>query len=95
MLLAAVWGSSFLFMRIAAPDWGPWPLVEMRLVLGAALLLPLFWRERSQFTHVPQFIGTQVRFALTTMSTGIGAPDEPANICSRRRPLSRDTADLS
>jgi len=29
VLLAAVWGSSFLFMRIAAPD-GTWPLFEMR-----------------------------------------------------------------
>lgn len=40
-LLAAIWGASFLFMRIAAPAFGAVPLAAVR-VLGAALvLLPL------------------------------------------------------
>ena len=38
--LAAVWGGSFLFIRIAAPAVGPIPLAEARVILaGAALLL--------------------------------------------------------
>ncbi|NOK16289.1 DMT family transporter [Corallococcus carmarthensis] len=45
--LAAIWGASFLFMRIAAPAFGPVPLVELRLVLGAAVLMPFLWRARS------------------------------------------------
>jgi len=48
-LLGAIWGASFLFMRVAAPDFGPVPLVEMRLGLGALVLVPFLWRARAQF----------------------------------------------
>ena len=41
LLLSALWGGSFLFMRIAAPVLGPVWLIELRLLLTAALLLPL------------------------------------------------------
>ena len=37
--LAAIWGGSFLFMRIAAPVLGPLWLVEVRLATGALFLL--------------------------------------------------------
>src|SRR6185369_13667542 len=46
----AIWGGSFLFMRIAVNDFGPVPLVEVRLVLGSLLLLPFLWRDRAKFT---------------------------------------------
>ena len=36
--LAAVWGGSFLFIRIAAPTLGPFPLVAGRVVLGGLVL---------------------------------------------------------
>src|SRR5689334_2678679 len=49
-LLGAIWGGSFLFMRVAAADFGAFPLVEVRLALGALVLLPLWWRARAQFT---------------------------------------------
>jgi drug/metabolite transporter (DMT)-like permease len=49
-LLGAVWGGSFLFMRIAAPHFGPFPLVEARLALGALTLMPFLWRARARFT---------------------------------------------
>jgi drug/metabolite transporter (DMT)-like permease len=49
-LLGAVWGGSFLFMRVAAPDFGAFPLVEARLALGALVLMPFLWRARAQFT---------------------------------------------
>jgi drug/metabolite transporter (DMT)-like permease len=48
LFLSAVWGGSFLFMRVAAPVLGPVALIEAR-VLSAALLLALvagFARER-------------------------------------------------
>lgn len=53
ILLAAIWGGSFLFMRIAAPVLGPGVLIEYRVLFAAlflaaiALLLkkPLGWRE--------------------------------------------------
>ncbi|NQV85803.1 MAG: EamA family transporter [Woeseiaceae bacterium] len=40
--LAAVWGASFLFMRIAAPEFGPLVLVEVRVFIAALFLLPIF-----------------------------------------------------
>lgn len=48
--LGAIWGASFLFMRVSAKDFGPFALVEIRLALGALILLPFLWRARSQFT---------------------------------------------
>ena len=49
-MLGAIWGGSFLFMRVAAADFGPLPLVEARLALGALTLLPLLWAARAQFS---------------------------------------------
>jgi drug/metabolite transporter (DMT)-like permease len=49
-LLGAVWGGSFLFMRVAATDFGAIPLVDVRLALGALILLPFLWRARARFT---------------------------------------------
>jgi drug/metabolite transporter (DMT)-like permease len=48
-VLGAIWGASFLFMRVAAKDFGPFALVEVRLALGALVLLPFLWRARAQF----------------------------------------------
>ncbi|MFY9512523.1 MAG: DMT family transporter [Rubrivivax sp.] len=45
LLLAALWGSSFLFMRLGAVDFGPVALVFLRVGGAAAVLLPLLmWR---------------------------------------------------
>jgi drug/metabolite transporter (DMT)-like permease len=49
-LLGAIWGASFMFMRVAAADFGPFPLVELRLAFGALVLTPFLWRARAQFT---------------------------------------------
>ena len=38
LLLAAIWGGSFLLMRIAVPEFGPAPVVEIRVLLAAILL---------------------------------------------------------
>jgi drug/metabolite transporter (DMT)-like permease len=51
--LGAIWGGSFLFMRIAARDIGTAPLVEIRLVLGALMLLPFLWQERARIPTLP------------------------------------------
>src|SRR5215472_9391931 len=50
ILLGAIWGGSFLFMRVAAADFGSLPLVEARLALGGLVLAPFLWRARAQFT---------------------------------------------
>jgi drug/metabolite transporter (DMT)-like permease len=57
LLLAALWGASFLFMRIAVPQFGPVPLVAVRVAIAALALLPvLAWRNelRQLRTHAPR-----------------------------------------
>lgn len=56
-VLAAVWGGSFLLMRVAVPEFGPIWLIELRVLLASLVLLPLvvhqglwamgcrYWRE--------------------------------------------------
>ena len=44
LLLAAVWGGSFLFMRIAAPVLGPVWLIEIRVLLAGLTVLPILIR---------------------------------------------------
>jgi drug/metabolite transporter (DMT)-like permease len=39
--MAAVWGGSFLFLRIATPDFGPVPLIAIRVVISTLFLLPV------------------------------------------------------
>ena len=48
-VLGAIWGASFMFMRVAAPEFGATPLVAIRLGLGALILLPFLWIERRAF----------------------------------------------
>lgn len=59
-LLAAIWGASFLFMRLGAAEIGPVPLIALRVTIAAILLLPVLRsREaREQFrSHLgPLFI---------------------------------------
>src|SRR5690606_31392380 len=41
LLLAALFGASFLFMRIAAPAFGAYALAALRVGIAALLLLPI------------------------------------------------------
>jgi len=49
--LAAIWGASFLFMRMGGPDFGVIPLIALRVGIAALLLLPVLRnaRARSEF----------------------------------------------
>lgn len=44
-VLAALWGGSFLFMRVAAPVMGPVGLIEARVLIAGLALLPLVIRR--------------------------------------------------
>ena len=55
VFLAAIWGGSFLFLRIATPNFGPIPLVDVRLALGALVLSPFLWRARRQLAATGWF----------------------------------------
>lgn len=47
VVLAAIWGGSFLFMRLAVGQLGPLPLMGVRTLLAGLLLVPLLlWRKK-------------------------------------------------
>ena len=41
ILLAAIWGASFIFMKIGAPEFGPVMFMAIRTLVASLLLLPL------------------------------------------------------
>ena len=43
VLLGAIWGSSFLFMRIATVEFGVIPTAAMRVIIATACLMPLIF----------------------------------------------------
>ena len=45
VLLAAIWGASFLCMRIAAPELGPTSVALLRCAIGAVTLLCIFFAQ--------------------------------------------------
>ena len=49
LLLALLWGSSFLFMREGAHEFGPFPTAWVRITFAALMLTPvLIWRGEAQ-----------------------------------------------
>ena len=48
LLLGALWGASFLFMRISAQEFGAAPLVFVRVAGACLLLVPLWALQRSR-----------------------------------------------
>lgn len=43
VLLAAIWGGSFLLMKMGASEFGPFVTAFLRVLLASAMLLPLLW----------------------------------------------------
>lgn len=61
-LLAALWGSSFLFMRLGAAEFGALPTAGLRVALAALFLLPVFllkgvWADFRQRARLILFVG--------------------------------------
>ena len=59
LLLGTLWGGSFLFMRIAAPEFGPVALVAVRVFVATLVLLPFLLRAgqgASLVEHWPQLL---------------------------------------
>ncbi len=75
--LAALWGASFLFMRVGAPEFGPVALIELRTAIAAIFLLPLvLWfkklhqiKANAWRLFVVGFIGTAIPFCLLSYAT--------------------------
>lgn len=84
LLLAALWGSSFLFMRLGAAEFGALPTAGLRVGLAALFLLPVFlvpgvWNDfRRRAGHI-LFVGllnsgipfALFAFAVMNITTGL------------------------
>src|SRR5437762_14327902 len=76
LLLSAMWGGSFLFIRVATPVLGPIVLMELRvLIAGIALLLyslatkqPLDLRKHWLAYLIVGIINSAIPFALIATS---------------------------
>src|SRR5689334_13922371 len=51
LYLGAVWGAVFLFMRIAAPQVGPVWAADIRLLIGALVLVAIAGRRTLPIVH--------------------------------------------
>lgn len=51
VILAALWGASFLFMRIAVPEFGAIALIEARVLIAGLVLLPFWWLRESALSR--------------------------------------------
>ena len=86
LALAALWGASFLFMRVAVPEFGPVMVTEIRVLLASLALAPLLWMSghwRALRAHagplvVVGLVNSALPFALYSyallwISTGLAA----------------------
>jgi drug/metabolite transporter (DMT)-like permease len=86
VLLAALWGSSFLFMRFGATEFGPWATAGMRVAVASAVLLPVLalsgqWPALRRHAGPILFVGlfnsglpfALYAYALLSISTGLSA----------------------
>ncbi len=77
LALGALWGTSFLFMRMAAPEFGPVSLVALRVGIAAVFLLPILLltaslapvRERAGDVLLMGFFNSALPFTLFTFAT--------------------------
>ncbi len=77
LLLALIWGASFLFMRLGATEFGPVALAFVRVAGAAALLLPLLalrghWASLSPHWRVLLVLGA-INSALPFVLYGLAA----------------------
>ncbi len=86
LLLAALWGGSFLFMRIAAPVLGPVWLIEMRVLLAGLALLPLLIHSNQwgivRAKAVPLFVVGCLNSALPFLLLAFASISLPAGFTS-------------
>jgi drug/metabolite transporter (DMT)-like permease len=86
LVLGALWGGSFLFMRVASPALGAIPVADARVLLGGGLLLVVALRSHVAFDLRGRWrpylflgcLGTAIPFALIS----IAATHLPASLAS-------------
>jgi drug/metabolite transporter (DMT)-like permease len=86
LLLAGIWGASFLFMRLAAAELGPLPTAALRVAIASLFLLPILlvkghWPALRQHWRPVLFAGilnsgipfALYAFAVLHISTGLSS----------------------
>jgi len=51
IMIAILWGASFLFLRIATPEFGAIVLIEIRVLVASLFLLPIWFLKDKQATQ--------------------------------------------
>lgn len=86
LLLAGLWGGSFLFMRIASPVLGPVWLIECRVLLAGLTLLPLLARldllREMRHHWMPLFIVGCINSAIPFLLLAFASLSLPAGFTS-------------
>lgn len=86
VLLGAIWGASFLFMRLSVVDFGALPTAFVRVSVASVFLLPiLFWKRQGALLlrhwkslFIVGLLNSAIpfacfSFALLTITTGLSA----------------------
>jgi drug/metabolite transporter (DMT)-like permease len=76
LVLAALWGGSFLFMRILAPVIGPWATADLRMVFGGLFLVGTFgilrksagWKEHWRVYLLIGVVNSALPFACYSLA---------------------------
>ena len=66
--LGALWGSAFMFIKVATPEFGPVALVNTRLIIASLIFLPILLRNK--YIHLLKPIWKQV-LVLAVMNNAI------------------------
>ena len=86
VLLAAIWGASFLFMHLGAVEFGPLPTAGGRVAIATVFLLPILMargqraelRKHWKLTFAVGVLNSalpfaSIAFALLAISTGLSS----------------------
>ena len=94
LVLAAIWGGAFIFLRVAAPVFGPAWTIEVRVLLGGLLLLAWFrltgvdleWRRHGRFYLIAGAVIIALPFTLYAFAA-MHAPASLLAIVNSTAPL--------
>lgn len=76
-LLAAIWGASFIFMKIGTPEFGPFLFMAMRTLIASLFLIPFIYLHKQQGAlkgywpklFIVGMLGTAIPFVLFGWAT--------------------------
>ncbi len=86
VLLAAIWGASFLFMRVGSPEFGPVLFMALRTLIASLFLLPLVYLKKQQLNFSGNwkkiFIGSLFNTAIPFVLFGYATLSLSAGVTS-------------